>query len=484
MELGADTRLPQLCRQGDGGGEVLRHRQDQHIRRGGGQLRIQHPLLAQHIEQPGQADGNAHAGELLVRVELRQIVIPSAGAHGADLRVIQQRGLIDRAGVVIQTTGNGEIHGEILRRYAKVRQILHHGVQLAEPLIEHLVSASVALQRRQDLCIAALDGDELQDLIGVALTDGEILYQNGFYFFGTDLIQLVHGAHHVGGFLRQAQHGVEAVQDLPVVHPDLEPLQAQGGEGLIDDRGDLRLVGDVQLAVADDVNVRLIELTEPAPLGTLAPIHLADLIPAEGEGQLIVVEGHILGQRHRQVKAEGEVAVALLEAVDLLFRLAAGLGQQHLTGFNDRGIQGREAVQGIGLAEDLHNALHLLLGRREKLHKAGQRPGGHFCHKNTPFRVILLSFSAETGRYRIVKTAKKRSRPIALGRELTLRGATQIRGRLPPLAFWYGKGTVDASVPAPPLSFLRGRRDAFSIAPLSVRLRSGLLLRRHSGVFI
>jgi len=35
-----------------------------------------------------------------------------------------------------------------------------------------------------------------------------------------------------------------------------------------------------------------------------------------------------------------------------------------------------------------------------------------------------------------------------------------------------------------PLSFLRGRRDAFSIAPLSVRLRSGLLLRRHSGVFI
>ena len=69
-------------------------------------------------------------------------------------------------------------------------------------------------------------------------------------------------------------------------------------------------------------------------------------------------------------------------------------------------------------------------------------------------------------------------------RAFLLRGATQIRGRLPPLAFWYGKGTVDVSVPAPPLSFLRGRRDAFSIAPLSVRLRSDLLLRRHSGVFI
>ena len=128
--------LPQLGGQRDGGGEVLRHRQDQHIRRGGGQLRIQHPLLAQHVEQPGQADGNAHAGELLVGVELRQIVIPSAGAHGANLRVIQQRGLIDRAGVVIQATGNGEIHGKVLRRDAESCQIAHHGFQLAESLIE------------------------------------------------------------------------------------------------------------------------------------------------------------------------------------------------------------------------------------------------------------------------------------------------------------------------------------------------------------
>ena len=43
---------------------------------------------------------------------------------------------------------------------------------------------------------------------------------------------------------------------------------------------------------------------EPAALRPLAPVDLADLIPAEGEGQLIVVKGHILGQRHRQVKAE------------------------------------------------------------------------------------------------------------------------------------------------------------------------------------
>lgn len=65
-----------------------------------------------------------------------------------------------------------------------------------------------------------------------------------------------------------------------------------------------------------------------------------------------------------------------------------------------------------------------------------------------------------------------------------LRGATQIRGKLPPLAFCYGKGTVDVSVPAPPLSFLRCRRDSLSVKSLSVSLSSGVLLRRHRGLII
>ena len=44
---------------------------------------------------------------------------------------------------------------------------------------------------------------------------------------GADLIQLVHGAHDVAGLLRQPQHGIKAVEDLPVIDPDLEPLQPQ-----------------------------------------------------------------------------------------------------------------------------------------------------------------------------------------------------------------------------------------------------------------
>ena len=38
---------------------------------------------------------------------------------------------------------------------------------------------------------------------------------------------------------------------------------------------------------------------------------------------------------------------------------------------------------------------------------------------------------------------------------------------MPPSASWYGEGAVGVSAPAPPLSFLRAERGAFSAAPLS-----------------
>ena len=95
----------------------------------------------------------------------------------------------------------------------------------------------------------------------------------------------------------------------------------------------------VQAAVADDVDVRLVELPVAALLGPLPPVDLGDLEPAEGEGQLVLVQGHILGQRHGEIKAEGQVGVALGEAVNLLLRLAAALGQQHLGRLDGRGVQ-------------------------------------------------------------------------------------------------------------------------------------------------
>ena len=81
--------------------------------------------------------------------------------------------------------------------------------------------------------------------------------------------------------------------------------------------------------------------------------------------------GNILCQRYGQIESQGQVAVALGEAVDLLFGLAAALGKQHLGGLDQRGIQRIEAVQRIGFAQYLHDALQLHLRCRKQLHKAG-----------------------------------------------------------------------------------------------------------------
>ena len=101
-----------------------------------------------------------------------------------------------------------------------------------------------------------------------------------------------------------------------------------------------------------------------------AAVDLADLEAAEGEGELVVVQGDVLRQRHGQIKAQGEVAVALGEAVDLLFRFAAALSEQDLAGLDDGGIERGEAVAAIGRAQNVHHALHLLLLRGKQLHEA------------------------------------------------------------------------------------------------------------------
>ena len=81
--------------------------------------------------------------------------------------------------------------------------------------------------------------------------------------------------------------------------------------------------------------------------------------------------GDVLRQRHGQVKAQGQVAVALGKAVDLLLGFAAALGKQHLGGLDQRRVQRIKAVQRVGFAQHLHDALHLHLRRGEQLHKAG-----------------------------------------------------------------------------------------------------------------
>ena len=82
------------------------------------------------------------------------------------------------------------------------------------------------------------------------------------------------------------------------------------------------------------------------------------------------MSGHVLGKRDGEVKAQREIAVALGKAIDLLFGLAAALGEQDLGGFYKRRIQRGKTVERIALPEDIRYLLHLHLLLREELHEA------------------------------------------------------------------------------------------------------------------
>ena len=69
------------------------------------------------------------------------------------------------------------------------------------------------------------------------------------------------------------------------------------------------------------------------------------------------MQGNVFRQRHRQVEAKGQVAVAL--------------GEQHIARFDDGRVERGEAIDAVGRAQHLHKALHLCLRRGKQLHKAG-----------------------------------------------------------------------------------------------------------------
>ena len=115
--------------------------------------------------------------------------------------MIQQGGLIHRAGVVVQATGNGQVNGKILLRHTKGRQVGGDGFQLHQTQIEQLVSAGVALQRCNHLGVGTPDGDKGEDFVCLFFGQTALLHEDDLYLVGTDFVQLVHGAHDVAGLL-------------------------------------------------------------------------------------------------------------------------------------------------------------------------------------------------------------------------------------------------------------------------------------------
>ena len=130
---------------------------------------------------------------------------------------------------------------------------------------------ALGFEAPEHLGIRAADGDEAENFAGILLRKADVLDEDDADLVRADLVKLVHRAHDIAGLFRQAEHGIEAVENFAVVHADAEALQAELREYLINNGRNFRLVDDGELAVADDVDIGLIEFAEAAALGALAP---------------------------------------------------------------------------------------------------------------------------------------------------------------------------------------------------------------------
>jgi hypothetical protein len=169
-----------------------------------------------------------------------------------------------------------------------------------------------------------------------------------------------------------------------IVEPDGERTDAQLGEDPFDDSRHLGVVTDRQVVSADHVDVALHELPKAAALRRLAPIDPLDLIPPERKHEVVLMFGHVAGERHGEVVAQRELWVpALLERpgglheVHLAFRFTTRLGEKHVGQLDDRRLDRHEAEPRIHGSDGVHHALeHHLLGRQQLQH-TGHRSRGH-----------------------------------------------------------------------------------------------------------
>ena len=99
----------------------------------------------------------------------------------------------------------------------------------------------------------------------------------------------------------------------------------EGGQGLVHDQRDLDVVVQRERAVADDVDIDLVELAEAALLGALSAPDLLDLVPLEGEVEDAGVIDDVAGEGDGEVEVQAELPGRIRAGF-------AGLGLQAGTG--------------------------------------------------------------------------------------------------------------------------------------------------------
>src|SRR5690606_4667954 len=212
-------------------------------------------------------------GQTRPRVLPREVVVAPAGADRADLRVVVERRLVDGAGVVVQAPGDGEVEPVVALRHPERTDQGEHLTQLGDAFGQREAAAGRGADLRQPGERVVVAGGphlhENQDLVDDLVGEAEARPgQRGPQGVGRPFVELVYRAQDrrllVG--VGDPQVLVEPAQQLAVVQLDGEGADGQVGEDRVNDGGALRVVAYGQLVLADDVDVALVELAEPAPL--------------------------------------------------------------------------------------------------------------------------------------------------------------------------------------------------------------------------
>ena len=167
-----------------------------------------------------------------------------------------------------------------------------------------LVTPSARTCSTKDVSVGT-DAGELQGGLRLVVSGAEFLLEQRGHLRGPDLLEFVDAAENARG-VREPDPGVEALGQLAVVDPQQEIGDGQRIERLGDHERDFNVVAERQLAVADNVDVRLGELAGPSLLGTFAAPDLLDLVAAEREGQVAGVFHDVPGEGHGEVEVQGK----------------------------------------------------------------------------------------------------------------------------------------------------------------------------------
>ena len=160
----------------------------------------------------------------------------------------------------------------------------------------------------------------------------------------------------------------------------------QRGQSLVHNERNLDILVQRQGAIADYIDVDLVELAETALLGPLSAPDLLNLVALEREVEDSGVVDNITGERNRQVEVKAEppggvrvfgigpislrrVGLEAGERIDLLGGFP--FPRQFADGLDGTGLDAAEAVKLEGAAQSVEEVLLDDAARREPLGEAG-----------------------------------------------------------------------------------------------------------------